>query len=135
MIEAGGLQLPQKSLTTAIDQGGIYYRVPMSCINDPGEYGKNLAYDLMKSKKEPVDTQLNVKIRRSGGDTKMILSNKMKIIEVKTMYLKQIDAEEPVENMRLFCLGKELKDELFVYSYDIMNDQVMQAQVKPLLKD
>jgi len=65
----------------------------------------------------------------------MILSNKMKIIEVKTMYLKQIDAEEPVENMRLFCLGKELKDELFVYSYDIMNDQVMQAQVKPLLKD
>jgi len=60
MIEAGGLQLPQKSLTTAIDQGGIYYRVPMSCINDPGEYGKNLAYDLMKSKKEPVDTQLNV---------------------------------------------------------------------------
>ena len=35
MIKASGLQLPQDSLTTAIDEGGVYYRVPIACINDP----------------------------------------------------------------------------------------------------
>lgn len=52
----------------------------------------------------------------------MTISNKWTIVELKQHYLNAIEAKEPVANMRLFCLGKELKDELFVYSYDIASD-------------
>jgi len=33
-------------------------------------------------------------------------------------------------DIRLFSLGKELKDELFMYSYDITDEVVMQAMIK-----
>jgi hypothetical protein len=33
------------------------------------------------------------------------------------------------ESLRLFCLGKELKDELFVYSYDIKDEMIIQAMI------
>jgi hypothetical protein len=32
-----------------------------------------------------------------------------------------------VEDLRLFCLGKELKDDLFLYSYEIKDEMVIQA--------
>jgi hypothetical protein len=33
-------------------------------------------------------------------------------------------------NVRLFAMGKELKDELWVYSYDMMNESTVQAMIK-----
>ncbi len=33
-------------------------------------------------------------------------------------------------DIRLFSLGKELKDDLFMYSYDITDEVVMQAMIK-----
>jgi hypothetical protein len=41
IVQAAELQLPQESLTTAIDSQGIYYRVPIACINDPKAYSVN----------------------------------------------------------------------------------------------
>lgn len=38
--------------------------------------------------------------------------------------------ETKVENCRLFCLGKELKDDLFMYSYDIADEVVMQLMIR-----
>ena len=35
MIGAAELTLPQNSLTTTIDENGVYYRIPIACINDP----------------------------------------------------------------------------------------------------
>ena len=34
------------------------------------------------------------------------------------------------ENIRLFCLGKELKDEMFLYSYDIQDEMIVQCMFK-----
>jgi len=34
-----------------------------------------------------------------------------------------------LSDIRLFCLGKELKDDLFLYSYDIKDEMVIQAMV------
>ena len=34
------------------------------------------------------------------------------------------------DQVRLFCLGKELKDDLFLYSYDIMDEMAIQAMIK-----
>ena len=44
---------------------------------------------------------------------------------VKTNYLSQVGSEKVAEKsadvskLRFFCMGKELKDELFIYSYDL----------------
>jgi Ubiquitin-binding domain len=41
LIIAQGLTMPQNSLTLVIDENGVYYRVPISCINEPQNYSVN----------------------------------------------------------------------------------------------
>ena len=50
LIEAAELQMPQQSLTTCIDQAGVYYRVPIACINDPVNYDQNYQDQQMRKK-------------------------------------------------------------------------------------
>lgn len=58
-------------------------------------------------------------------------TNLMSILEFKKKFLEKTeDKENPVENIRLFCLGKELKDDLFLYSYDMADETVVQAMYK-----
>ena len=47
-------------MTTAIDQAGVYYRVPICCIQNPDGYEIDAVMDAMKSKKAPKEKQLNV---------------------------------------------------------------------------
>lgn len=60
------------------------------------------------------------------------MSNKSTILELKTGYLKELNLTDgiPLENIRLFCMGKELKDDLYLYSYDINDSMVCQAMIK-----
>jgi hypothetical protein len=54
------------------------------------------------------------------------VSNLLSVAEFKLIYLNKInDKENKVENIRMFCLGKELKDDLFLYSYDIADEMVL----------
>ena len=47
------------------------------------------------------------------------------------MYKEKADLKEyEVNQIRFFCLGKELKDELFIYSYDIKDEMTIQAMFK-----
>jgi len=61
----------------------------------------------------------------------MNVSNKFSVSELKQKYLAE-RAQDGVglENIRIFCLGKELKDDLFLYSYEIADGIVMQAMIK-----
>ena len=60
LIQAAQLQLPQDSLTTAIDQAGVYYRVPICCIQLPDNYNVDNALAAMKAKKAPKEKQIAV---------------------------------------------------------------------------
>lgn len=60
LVEAAELQLPQDSLTTVIDQAGVYYRVPIACINDPFNYNKNVQLDELKAKRSPKEKTISV---------------------------------------------------------------------------
>ena len=53
LIEAAELIMPQNSLTTCVDHSGVYYRVPIACINDPIRYDANESLKNMKEKKKP----------------------------------------------------------------------------------
>lgn len=43
-----------------IDQAGIYYRIPIACINDPFNYNKNTQLEELLAKKIPNEAMLKV---------------------------------------------------------------------------
>lgn len=65
------------------------------------------------------------------GDCTLSVSNMISILELKQKYIDQLTEKElKPSNLRLFCLGKELKDDLFIYSYDIVDEVTVQAMIK-----
>jgi hypothetical protein len=50
------------------------------------------------------------------------------------MYLDKLGSQVAeglkVEHIRMFCLGKELKDDLFLYTYDIADEMTVQVMIK-----
>lgn len=70
------------------------------------------------------------------GDKNVVVSNSSSIEQVKEAYILVADAEKVAEKgadaskLRFFCLGKELKNELFIYSYEMNDNIVVQAMLK-----
>lgn len=75
---------------------------------------------------------MTLKIRHAAkGDKILEISNLMTISDFKAEYVAQLsDDQIDVSKVRLFAMGKELKDELWIYSYDIMNESTVQAMIK-----
>ena len=62
----------------------------------------------------------------------MECSNWLSIVEFKQMYLDKLGsaaADIKMEKLRMFCLGKELKDDLFLYTYDIIDEMTVQVMI------
>lgn len=63
LILATGLTMPQNSLTLVIDENGVYYRVPISCINEPLNYSVNYQDEKLKGKAKPAEKIFQVRER------------------------------------------------------------------------
>ena len=129
--------MPQNSLTLCIDETGVYYRVPICLINDPIGYDADYQAQKLKSKKAPDEQHLKLKFRNTTmGDVEMEMSNLIPIAQLKNMYVDLLEQKElskgriDTAQIRLFAMGKELKDDLFVYSYDIMNESTVQVMIR-----
>ena len=46
------------------------------------------------------------------------------------MYISKIGGGLEPEGIRMFCMGKELKDDMYLYSYDLMDEMTVQAMLK-----
>ena len=81
----------------------------------------------MKAKKAPAEVAMTLKLRNAAkGDKMMELSNLLAIVDFKKLYCEQIeDSEVTYDKVRMFAMGKELKDDLFIYSFDIMNESTV----------
>jgi hypothetical protein len=101
-------------------------------INDPIGFDADFQTQKLKSKKEPDQSQMTLKIRHAArGDKILEISNLMPISDFKKEYIAQLkDDSVTAENVRLFAMGKELKDELWIYSYEMMNESTVQAMIK-----
>lgn len=55
------------------------------------------------------------------------ISNLTSIKQLKTMYAEELSLELNADQIRFFCLGKELQDDLFLYSYDVKDEMTIQA--------
>jgi len=112
--------------------------VPICCIQSPDNYCVDAVMDALKAKKAPVEKMIKVKVKNlKVGEKEVVVSNLASILMVKQSYLGQIDdaiksdagiASE--SNVRFFCLGKELKEELFVYSYEMFDGIVVQVTIR-----
>lgn len=70
-------------------------------------------------------------MRSVKGDITIQISNHESVKAFKQKYIDKLgDNTLKIENIRLFCLGKELKDELFLYSYDLIDEMTVQAMFK-----
>jgi hypothetical protein len=48
------------------------------------------------------------------------------------MYIEKLGAaaaDVKVDKVRMFCLGKELKDDLFLYTYDVTDELTIQVMI------
>lgn len=86
----------------------------------------------MMSKKSPKAKNLKIKIRYQSRDIVISTTNKAQITDAKQTFLETAELMKSVEesSVRFFCLGKELKNEFFLYSYDISEDTVIQAMAR-----
>mmetsp|Transcript_4569 Transcript_4569/g.6924 ORF Transcript_4569/g.6924 Transcript_4569/m.6924 type:complete len:120 (+) Transcript_4569:479-838(+) len=119
--------MPQNSLTLCIDETGIYYRVPICLINDPISYDADYQAQKLKNKKQPDEVQMKLKLRNAAkGDVVMEMSNLITIEQFKQDYVAKVgDDSLDYKLIRFFAMGKELKNDLFVYSYDIINESTV----------
>jgi hypothetical protein len=52
---------------------------------------------------------------------------------LKTLYIKEIgDDKLQIGNIRFFCLGKEMSNDFYIYSYEIENEMVIAAMISRL---
>lgn len=57
----------------------------------------------------------------------------MNIKDLKKMYLEEANITDlAVEELRLFYAGKELKDEFFIYTYEIKDEMTIQVMIRKL---
>ena len=77
--------MPQNSLTLVIDEQGIYYRVPICCINDPINFNVDYLQQKMKQKQKPPEKILqSIKVRSVGKpDQIFTISNLTSILTLK----------------------------------------------------
>jgi hypothetical protein len=79
-------------LTTCIDQAGVYYRVPIACINDPVNYEQNYQYQKLRDKVKPQNQDVkDVKIKLFPDKfVTTDVSNHLSIKELKQLYLDKL---------------------------------------------
>ena len=72
---------------------------------------------------------MTLKLRNTKkGDLTINFSNLLSVPEFKQLYIKELKTAGEgldVSLIRMFAMGKELKDDLFVYSYDITNESTV----------
>lgn len=73
----------------------MYYRVPICLINDPIGYDADYQAQKLRSKKEPPEQQMTLKLRNTAmGDQEMQFSNLLNVLDLKTRYVELLESKE-----------------------------------------
>ena len=121
LLDAHNLIASNGSLTLCYDQRRYPYRVPIACINDPRSYLKS---DVEKRKEMAIPDEIiipEIRIRVPGKEdfTFSRVSSHLSIDELKSMMDEQLGGGNKI---RLFFSGRELKEGLSIYHYEITSD-------------
>ena len=77
---------------------------------------------------------MTLKARHAAkGDRVMNPSNLTPISQFKQDYITVLGEDGvgiKIDQLRMFAMGKELKNDLFIYSYDILDESTVQVMIK-----
>jgi hypothetical protein len=115
LLDAADITVENECMTVLFDRHGIKYEIPIYVINDPIEFTEGKMAP-SRRKKERKEEDISFKIRCfhvASTDTELTMSNCSNIDQVKQAFFDKTEEDKriPVDKMRVFFGGKELKDE------------------------
>ena len=117
MLEAYGLIPYNNCINITYDASGALYEIPNYCINEPYKY------EIVENEKEkPKEEKVSFRLK-GAHKTKITCSNYETIEKVKQKIGKKYKVE--IDKIRLFFYGKELKNDLELWNYNVSNDCVV----------
>ena len=117
MLEAYGLIPYNNCINITYDASGALYEIPNYCINEPYKY------EIVENEKEkPKEEKVSFRLKGTHK-TKITCSNYETIEKVKQKIGKKYKVE--IDKIRLFFYGKELKNDLELWNYNVSNDCVV----------
>ena len=117
MLEAFGLVPYKNCINITYDASGALYEIPNYCINEPYKY------EIVENEKEkPKEEKVSFRLKGTHK-TKITCSNYETIEKVKQKIGKKYKVE--IDKIRLFFYGKELKNDLELWNYNVSNDCVV----------
>ena len=117
MLEAYGLIPYNNCINITYDASGALYEIPNYCINEPYKY------EIVENEKEkPKEEKVSFRLKGTHK-TKITCSNYETVEKVKQKIGKKYKVE--IDKIRLFFYGKELKNDLELWNYNVSNDCVV----------
>lgn len=118
MLQAYELFPYKNCLNVTYDNLGGLYEIPNYCINDPYKY------DLPELKKAQIpEKKISFHGKRGNEKIKIKCSNYSLVSKIRSKIGKKLQVQP--EKIRLFFSGKELKDDMQLWVYNIDDDYVV----------
>ena len=117
MLEAFGLIPYNNCINITYDASGALYEIPNYCINEPYKY-EIIEDEKVRPKEEKVKFHL-----KGTHKTKITCSNYETVEKVKLKIGKKYNVE--IDKIRLFFYGKEMKNNLELWNYNVTQDCVV----------
>ena len=124
MLQAYDLTPYKNCINVSYDALGGLYEIPNYCIHDP------MVYDLPEDhKKKPDEKKIKFKARHGVKHLKLKSSNYSSVKKTKISIAKKLGTT--YDKIRLFFSGKEMKNDLELWNYNVDNDVVVMVMVCP----
>ena len=124
MLKAYDLTPYKNCINVSYDALGALYEIPNYCIHDP------MIYDIPEdNKKKPNEKKIKFKARNGIKNIKLKCSNYSSVKKTKMSIAKKL--KTTYDKIRLFFSGKEMKNDLQLWNYNVDNDVVVIIMVLP----
>jgi hypothetical protein len=124
MLKAYDLTPYNKCINVSYDALGALYEIPNYCIHDP------MVYEIPEdNKKKPNEKKIKFKARSGMKHLKLKSSNYSSVKKTKMSVAKKLGTT--YDKIRLFFSGKEMKNDLQLWNYNVDNDVVVMVMVCP----
>ena len=124
MLHAYDLTPYKNCINVSYDALGGLYEIPNYCIHDP------MVYDLPEDhKKKPNEKKIKFKARHGVKHLKLKSSNYSSVKKIKTSVAKKLGTT--FDKIRLFFSGKEMKNDMQLWNYNVDNDVVIMVMLCP----
>lgn len=133
ILQNNRIKMKKGNITLLEDAEGNIYSIPVFMINNPVSFHKE-----KKQKRREISSVeqiIKVKIRRSGkvDDDEIDILNTAKVADLRKVYSEMVNV--PVEGIKLFFGGKEIKDHDTLAKNFIEDQMVVQAFLRVQLSE